>query len=80
MSHKDLPITPPSPSGIKAQREGIGSQRYCASLVGVDTRTWERYEYIGEDPRMKRTPTAQTWGLFLLATDQHPKYKIELKG
>jgi len=56
-----LPVTPPCPAGIKAIREEIGSQRYCASLIGIDRRTWERYEYQGDDPKNGRTPNQLRW-------------------
>lgn len=77
---RGLAVIPPAPEDIKKIRERVGSQRFCADLVGVDTRTWERYEYLGDDPRQQRSPNPQTWGLFLLATGQHPDFTVNSRA
>lgn len=66
-----LPVVPPSAEEIRALRQLVGSTRYCASLIGLGKRTmWEEYE------KGTKKPSAQSWGLFLLAIGKHPKYEV----
>jgi len=65
-----LHVEPPTPEQIKNLREQVGTQAKCAKLCGVNISNWQRFE-SGE-----RRPHPATWGAFLLAVGQHPKYKI----
>jgi hypothetical protein len=63
---------------IKQARENAGlSSREAASLVGVTTVTWQRWE--GQSSRSTEIPYAH-WNLFLLLTGQHPVFEaLKLK-
>lgn len=65
-----LHVEPPTPEQIKDLRQRVGMQSKCAKLCGVNISNWQRFE-SGE-----RRPHPTTWGLFLLATGQHPTYEI----
>lgn len=66
----DLPS--PTPEQIAAARQSAGlSQAQAAELVGLgDKARWAEYE------RAARAPDAARWALFLLATSQHPKFRL----
>ena len=70
---KHLPIDPPPADVIKAIRAQVGTQKLCANLLGISLNTWQYYE-SGD-----RKPHAAMWGMFLLATGQHPMYSIVTK-
>lgn len=65
-----LHVDPPAPEQIKELRQRVGTQAKCAKLCGVNISNWQRFE-SGE-----RRPHPTTWGMFLLATGQHPTYEI----
>ncbi len=59
---------------IRAARESAGlSAREAASLVGVTTVTWQRWE--GQSSRATEIPYAH-WNLFLLLTGRHPVFLL----
>ena len=59
---------------IKAAREAAGlSAREAASLVGVTTVTWQRWE--GQSSRATEIRYAH-WNLFLLLTGHHPVFTL----
>lgn len=46
----------------------------CAALVGVSPRTWFAWEATGSAP----SPIPfSAWHLFMLVTNQHPKFHLE---
>lgn len=67
-----------NPPILKQARENAGlSSREAASLVGVTTVTWQRWE--GQSSRSTEIPYAH-WNLFLLLTGQHPVFEaLKLK-
>ena len=70
MNHID-PITTPSADAIKALRAELGfTQAKCAKLAQVSLNTWKQWE------SGVRTPSKPSWGMFLLAIDQHPDFVI----
>lgn len=59
---------------IRAAREAAGlSAREAASLVGVTTVTWQRWE--GQSSRATEIPYAH-WNLFLILTGHHPVFTL----
>lgn len=77
---RDLPVEPPSATGIVALRKELNiTQAKAAKLVGVNERTWQYYEYNGDNEKRKKSPSPTTWGLFLLSVGQHPIYDIHVK-
>jgi hypothetical protein len=62
---------------LREAREAAGlSAREAATLVGVTTLTWQRWE--GQSSRTTEIPYAH-WNLFLLLTGSHPIYRLEKK-
>lgn len=61
-----------TPEAALAARQAAGlSQAQAAELVGLgDKARWAEYE------RGARAPDAARWALFLLATSQHPKFRL----
>lgn len=68
MIHKNLSVqcelTPTEIRDLRKQYQF--TQTEAAHLVGVSRSTWQKYE-----SDLIR-PLATTWGIFLLAIDQHP--------
>lgn len=61
----------PTAAEVIAAREAAGlTPEQCADIVGVDTRTWQKWEY---DER--KMPYA-AFELFKLVTDQNPERKV----
>lgn len=62
----------PTPAAIKAARLAAGLiQLQAANLVGAASfQTWNYWE------SGKRSIPADSWALFLLATDQHPTLRL----
>lgn len=64
----------PASAEIRAAREAAGlSAREAASLVGVTTLTWQRWE--GQSARHTEIPHA-SWNLFLLLVGAHPVFTL----
>lgn len=62
---------------VKEARLNAGlSAREAASLTGVSTVTWQRYE--GQSSRKTEIPFA-TWELFLLKVGAHPTHEVREK-
>lgn len=62
---------------IRAAREAAGlSAREAASLVGVTTVTWQRWE--GQSSRATEIPWAP-WNLFLLLVGAHPAFTLSAR-
>lgn len=75
-----LPVEPPSAAEIAALRKELNvTQAKAAKLVGINERTWQYYEYNGDNDKRKKSPSPTTWGLFLLATGQHPIFEVIAK-
>ena len=65
----------PTAEQVKALREKTGlSGSQFADLIGLSNR-----QLISDYENGKKTPNAQTWTLMLLATNQHPNFKLERK-
>lgn len=63
----------PTAEEVKALREKAGlPQTAFAELIGLSNR-----QLIGDYETGKKTPSAQTWTLMLLATNQHPSFKLD---
>ena len=63
----------PTAEEVKALREKAGlSQAAFAELIGLSNR-----QLIGDYETGKKTPSAQTWTLMLLAANQHPSFKLD---
>lgn len=75
MTFENLLIEVPAPEFIKDLRTDLGlSAAQCAKLTGLnDGAMWRKYE------NGSRSPNKQTWTLFLIASGQHPNFKIEMK-
>lgn len=66
-----------SAEALREARDKAGlSAREAATLVGVTTLTWQRWE--GQSSRTTEIPYAH-WNLFLLLTGSHPIYRLEKK-
>ena len=77
-----LIIEPPTiPESIKSAREVIAGlqQNQISYLLGLHLKVFGKYESSKASPKNKRSPTAHTWTLFLLITNQHPYYKLSPK-
>lgn len=61
-----------TPKAVTVARKSAGlTQAQAAELVGLgDKARWAEYE------RGARAPDAPRWALFLLATGQHPKFRL----
>lgn len=78
-----LIINPPcTPEDIKQDRMNIVGlqQRQISSLLGLHIKTFGKYESSSAKRENRRIPTAHTWTLFLLITNQHPCYKLVPKA
>lgn len=73
MTFENLIIEAPEPEKIRFLRIDLGlTQAQAAKLVGLtDDALWRKYE------NGKAKPNKQTWTLFLIASGQHPNYKLE---
>lgn len=69
--HHGLPVEPPTPEQIRAIVERVGSQRFAADLLQLSSKNMIQQWCSGD-----RRPTPQNWGLYLLATGQHPDYVL----
>lgn len=69
----DLSVLPPQADSIRDVRAAVGTQALCAALAGVNITNWQRWE------RGENSPHPSTWGLFLLAIGQHPRYSVSVK-
>lgn len=67
-----LPVEPPTPEQIREIVGRTGSQRFAAELMQLSSKNMIQQWCSGE-----RRPTPQNWGLFLLATGQHPDYALK---
>ena len=64
-----------SPQQIREARESAGlSASMAATMVGVTTVTWQRWE--GQTSMRPQIPAA-AWELFLLKTDKHPTHELK---
>ena len=68
--HEIEAVEIPSADAIKALRQKTGTQAKCAKLAQVSLNTWKQWE------SGLRTPSKPSWGMFLLAIDQHPDFVI----
>ena len=66
-----------SGGGGMTNAETIRAAREAASLVGVTTVTWQRWE--GQSERKTEIPFAY-WELFLLKTGKHPTHLMIERG
>lgn len=71
ITHHGLPVEPPTPEQIRAIVERVGSQRFSADMLQLSSKNMIQQWCSGD-----RRPTPQNWGLFLLATGQHPDYVL----
>lgn len=61
----------PDADAIKALRAEINcTQAKCAKMAQVSLITWKQWESGA------RKPSKPSWGMFLLAIDQHPDFVI----
>lgn len=71
----DAVIEPPTPEQIADLRAHLGlTQSQVASILDVTNR-----QLIGDYERGRKSPSPQTWTLFLLLTGQHPTLNISQK-
>ena len=75
MTFENFLIEAPEPELIKDLRSDLGlSAAQCAKLAGLsDGALWRKYE-AGD-----RKPNQQTWTIFLMASGQHPNFKLDPK-
>ena len=75
MTFENFLIEAPEADHIKDVRMALGlSTAQCAKLAGhSDGALWRKYE-AGE-----RQPNKQTWTVFLMASGQHPNFKLNTK-
>lgn len=65
-------IEPPTPEQIKEVRNHVGiKQRQMASLLDLSNR-----QLISDYERGSKSPSSQTWTLWLLLTGQHSSLKV----
>lgn len=72
-SWHDLAVFPPDAESIRGIRAAVGTQALCAALAGINLSNWQRWE------KGESAPHPATWGLFLLAVGQHPRYEVTPK-
>lgn len=72
-SWHDLAVLPPDAESIRDIRAAVGTQALCAALAGINLSNWQRWE------KGESAPHPATWGLFLLAVGQHPRYEVTTK-
>ena len=64
-------VETPDADAIKALRAEINfTQAKCAKMAQVSLVTWKQWESAA------RKPSKPSWGMFLLAIDQHPDFVI----
>lgn len=64
----------PTPRQIrKARREAGLSQRRAALTVHCGVRTWQQWEYAGNNPRMRRAMHPAVWELFQIKVKNDEK-------
>ncbi len=68
--HNIESIEIPETEIIKSLRRQIGTQAKCANMAQVSIKTWQCWE------DGTRNPSKSSWGMFLLAIDQHPDFVI----
>ena len=69
--HEINTVEIPDANAIKSFRAEINcTQAKCAKMAQVSIKTWQCWE------DGTRTPSKQSWGMFLLAIDQHPDFVI----
>ena len=68
--HEIEAVEIPQAEAIKTLRQKIGTQAKCAKMAQVSLITWKQWE------SGVRTPPKPSWGMFLLAIDQHPDFVI----
>ena len=78
-----LRITQPSPIEIKAARVNAGltqteAARLVSSAKSKVVNTWQGYESDASLDGYRSIPLA-SWELFLLLTDQHPRWSLSTK-
>lgn len=75
MTFENFLIEAPEASSIKDLRLDLGlTAAQAAKLAGLsDGSLWRKYE-AGE-----RQPNKQTWTVFLMASGQHPNFKLNTK-
>lgn len=65
-------IEPPTPEQIVGMRKSLGlTQSQMASILNLTNR-----QLIGDYEQGRKSPSPQTWTLFLLLTGQHPTLSI----
>ena len=69
--HEIEAVEIPEADAIKALRAKIAcTQAKCAKMAQVSIKTWQAWE------DGSRNPSKPSWGMFLLAIDQHPDFVI----
>ena len=68
--HEIEAVEIPEADAIKTLRQKIGTQAKCAKMAQVSLITWKQWE------SGVRSPSKPSWGMFLLAIDQHPDFVI----
>lgn len=73
-----LILEPPTPAVIAQYRNNIEglSSAMLSEALGLHSGTVGKYESLTADAANRRSPSAHTWTLMLLVTNQHPNYKI----
>lgn len=77
--HSNLLIKPPvNPCDIKTARRAANGliQRRASRLLGMSDKIFGKYESNTAKLTHRRSPTVQTWTLFMLITNQHPYYQL----
>ncbi len=69
--HEIEAVEIPEADAIKALRAKIAcTQAKCAKMAQVSIKTWQAWE------DGSRNPSKPSWGIFLLAIDQHPDFYV----
>lgn len=69
--HEIESVEIPEADAIKALRAELGlTQAKCAKMAQVSLITWKQWESGA------RKPSKPSWGMFLLAIEQHPDFYI----
>jgi DNA-binding transcriptional regulator YiaG len=69
--HEIEAVEIPEADAIKALRAKIAcTQAKCAKMAQVSIKTWQAWE------DGSRNPSKPSWGMFLLAIEQHPDFVI----
>ena len=73
--HEIEAVEIPEADAIKALRAEINcTQAKCAKMAQVSIKTWQCWE------DGTRTPSKPSWGMFLLAVDQHPDFTVSRRA